>query len=128
MSLKSPLGRALGRGSAHNGSGHWRAQRLTALAILPLGLWFALAVLRLPAFDYHTVDAWLAAPGHALPVLLLFLALVYHSSLGLQVVVEDYVHHAGLRAATLAGVWLAHAALAVAGVYSVFRIAAGAAA
>jgi succinate dehydrogenase / fumarate reductase membrane anchor subunit len=123
MSLKSPLGRVLGRGSAGTGTEHWLGQRLSAVAMVPLTLWFALSLLALPALDFHAVNAWVVAPLHAVLLVLLLVALVYHSSLGTQVVVEDYVHSPALRAATLVFLRLSHIVLAVAGIFAVFLIA-----
>lgn len=123
MSLKSPLGRVLGLGSAGAGTEHWLGQRLSAVALVPLSVWLAVSLLALPALDFYTVNAWVAAPLHAILLLLLVVALVYHSALGTQVVVEDYVHNAGWRVALLVLVRLAHVFLVVAGVFAVFLIA-----
>ena len=123
MSLKSPLGRVLGLGSAGTGTEHWLGQRLSAVAMVPLTLWFALSVLALPALDFPAVSAWVAAPLHAVLLVLLIVALVYHSSLGTQVVAEDYIHGSGLRVAVLTVLRLSHVALAVAGIFAVLLIA-----
>jgi succinate dehydrogenase / fumarate reductase membrane anchor subunit len=123
MSLKSPLGRVLGLGSAGTGTEHWLGQRLSAIAMVPLTLWFAISLLTLTSLDFYSVSAWVAVPLHAILLVLLVLAVVYHSGLGTQVVVEDYVHGPGLRAASLVALRLIHVALAVAGVFAVFLIA-----
>jgi len=123
MSLKSPLGRVLGLGAAGAGTEHWLAQRLTAVAMVPLTLWFAVSVISLPSLDFYSMTAWVAAPLHAVLLSLLVVALVYHSSLGTQVVAEDYVHAPGMRVAILASLRLLHFGLAVAGVFAVFLIA-----
>ena len=123
MSLKSPLGRVLGLGSAGTGTEHWLGQRLSAVAMVPLTLWFAISLLTLPSLDFYSVTAWVAAPLHAVLLILLVLALVYHSSLGTQVVAEDYVHAPGLRVAVLTALRLLHVGLAVAGIFAVFLIA-----
>lgn len=123
MSLKSPVGLVLGLGSAGTGTEHWLGQRLSAVAMVPLTLWFALSLLTLPVLDFHAVSAWVAASLHAVLLVLLVLALVYHSSLGTQVVVEDYVHAPGLRATTLILLRLLHVALAVSGIFAVVLIA-----
>jgi succinate dehydrogenase / fumarate reductase membrane anchor subunit len=96
---------------------------LSAVALVPLTIWFVVSLLTLPALDFYTVNAWGAAPLHALLLALLVLVLVYHSSLGVQVVAEDYVHTASLRAAVLMLLRLLHVTLAVAGVFAVFLIA-----
>ena len=123
MSLKSPLGRVLGLGSAGAGTEHWIGQRLSAVAMVPLTLWFALSLLSLPSLDFYSVNAWAGAPLHALLLLLLVLALVFHSSLGTQVVAEDYIHAPGRRVVVLALLRLLHVALAVAGLFAVFLVA-----
>lgn len=123
MSLKSPLGRVLGLGSAGTGTEHWLGQRLSAIAMVPLTLWFAISLLTLPSLDFYSVTAWVAAPLHAVLLILLVVALVYHSSLGTQVVAEDYLHAPGLRVAVLTVLRLLHVGLAVAGVFAVFLIA-----
>lgn len=123
MSLKSPLGRVLGLGSAGTGTEHWLGQRLSALAMVPLTLWFAISLLTLPSLDFYSVTAWVASPLHAVLLVLLVVALVYHSSLGTQVVAEDYVHAPGRRATVLIVLRLLHVGLAVAGIFAVFLIA-----
>lgn len=123
MSLKSPLGRVLGHGSAGTGTGHWIAQRISAVALVPLTLWFAFSLLTLPTLDFYSVTAWVAAPLNTILLALLVMALAYHSSLGTQVVAEDYVHAPGVRVIVLTILRLAHAALAVAGIFAVFLIA-----
>lgn len=128
MSLKSPIGRALGLGSAGSGTGHWWAQRLTAVAMIPLTLWFAVSLLLLETLDYYAVVAWLSDPLSAVLLVLLVLVLVYHSSLGTQVVVEDYIHEPAARVIALGVLWLLHVALAVAGVFAVIDVAIGVAA
>ncbi len=123
MSLRSPIGRALGRGSAKSGVSHWWVQRLTAVALVPLTVWFAFAVVHLPTSDYEAVRAWVASGINPVLLLQLIGALAWHSALGVQVVLEDYVHAKGLKLAALLASTLLHALLAVAGVYAVLRIA-----
>ena len=123
MSLRSPLRRVLGLGSARAGTDHWLGQRLSAVALVPLTLWFAISLLMLPTLDFQVVNAWGASLLHALLLVLLVVALVYHSSLGTQVVAEDYIHTPGTRAVVLVVLRLIHIALAVAGVFAVLLIA-----
>ena len=92
MSLRSPLGRVLGAGSARDGTVHWWAQRVSAVALIPLTLWFFWSLLLLPSLDYATVRTWLSVPFSALLAVLLVAVTAYHSYLGTNVVVEDYVH------------------------------------
>ncbi len=91
-SLRSPLGRVRGLGSAKEGVGHWWAQRVTAIALIPLSLWFVVSVLALAGKSYEESVSFFFAPHHAVPMVLLVVALFHHAQLGLQVVIEDYVH------------------------------------
>jgi len=125
MSLQAPLARVLGLGSAKEGTGHWWAQRLTAVGLVPLTLWFIFSVIGMPHGNYEIVTAWIAEPINAIGLILLVMTLVYHSDLGLQVVIEDYVHGAA-GVVTLIVVKFVHIVLAVAGIYSIVVIAVGA--
>jgi succinate dehydrogenase / fumarate reductase membrane anchor subunit len=128
MSLRSPLGRVLGRGAARNGVRHWWQQRLTSIALVPLALWFAVSLLSLPSFGHGTLVAWMSQSWTALLLILLVLIAAWHSQLGVRVVVEDYVHDAGVRTLTLVVIGFAHVLLASAGVFAVLKVAFGAAA
>ena len=99
MSLRSDLGRVKGLGSAKQGVHHWRAQRLSALALLPLSLWFVTALMGLVTAPHSAVVAWIAQPPITVLLLALVLALFWHLQLGLQVVIEDYVHRHGVQIA-----------------------------
>lgn len=125
MSTRSPLGQALGPGSARSGFAHWWGQRLSAAALVPLGLWFVFSVLTLSTADYQAVALWVAAPLHAILLILLLVTLLYHSSLGVQAVVEDYVHHGPTKVISLVLVNFVHIVLAVAGIYSVVALSLG---
>ena len=123
MSLRSPLGRVLGAGSARSGTGHWWAQRLSAVALLPLTLWFFWSLLLLPNLDYATMHTWLSVPLSALLAVLLVAVTAYHSYLGTNVVVEDYVHaHASKL---FLGVLLrfVYVLCAAAGILAILRVA-----
>jgi len=128
MSLRAPLRRVLGAGSAHEGVHHWWAQRLTSVALVPLTAWFAVSLLTLPSFDHATVSAWMHGSATALLLILLVLVGTWHSQLGLRVIVEDYVRGAGARTVTLALLTFLHALLAAAGVLAVLKVALGGAA
>ena len=92
MDMQSDLARARGLGSAKEGVGHWWAQRLTAVALVPLSLWFVISALNLGGLDLAGFKAWLNAPGNLLLMTLFIMVAFYHMQLGLQVVVEDYIH------------------------------------
>jgi len=123
MSLRSPLGRVLGMGSARDGTGHWWAQRVTAIALVPLTLWFFLSLLLLPALDYETVRAWLAQPLSGLLALLSIAVLTYHSYLGTTVIVEDYVHGAPAKVVSLMLLRFLYVLCGGAGVLAILRVA-----
>lgn len=101
MNLRSPLGRVRGLGSAKSGTEHWWAQRLTALALIPLSLWFVASLAAMAGADYATVRAWVDSPLVAALLILLICATFYHAYLGVQVVIEDYVHAEALKVAAL---------------------------
>ena len=125
MSLRSPLGRVLGTGSAKEGSGHWWAQRLSAVALIPLTLWFFFSLLLLPELDYLTVHAWISVPMCSFLAVLLVSVLTYHSYLGTQVVVEDYVHANGAKLLLLLLLRFAYVLCGGAGIFAILRIAFG---
>ena len=128
MSLRSPLGRVLGAGSAKRGVHHWWMQRLTSVALVPLSIWFVVSLLSLPSFDHAIVAAWMSQSWTALLLVLFVLVGAWHSQLGVRVVVEDYVHATGVRTLTLVVVTFAHALLAAAGVFAILKVAFGSAA
>lgn len=90
---QTPLKRARGLGSAREGVGHWWAQRLTAIALIPLSLWFLWLIIALDTSDYASIRASFAQPLHAIPLMVFVWALFHHGQLGVQVVIEDYVHY-----------------------------------
>jgi succinate dehydrogenase / fumarate reductase membrane anchor subunit len=121
-SWRSPLGRVRGRGSAKEGVAHWWVQRLTSVALIPLGCWFVVSLLALPALDYATVADWLGNAWTAVLMVLFVLVAAWHSQLGVQVIIEDYVHESGMKTLSIALSSFAHVLLAAAGVLAVLRI------
>ena len=126
MSLRSPMGRVLGLGAAKKGVGHWWSQRVTSVALTVLALWFVASLLRFDSFGYGVVTAWMGEPLNAVLLSLLVLTTAYHSQLGVQVVVEDYVAHQGLKIVTMLLLNFMHVALAAVGLFAVLRVAFGA--
>jgi succinate dehydrogenase / fumarate reductase, membrane anchor subunit len=124
MSLRSPLGRVIGLGSAKEGVHHWWLQRLTSVALVPLTVWFTVSLLSLPSLDHRTVIAWMAQSWTSLLLILFVLIGTWHSQLGLRVVIEDYVH-GGAKTVVLVFVTFAHALIAVAGVFAILKVAFG---
>jgi len=123
MSLRSPLGKVLGRGSAKQGVSHWWAQRVTAIALIPLTLWFAFQLVHLPTANYDEVRAWVASGLNPVWLMLFIGAVAWHSALGVQVVIEDYIPKKGAKVTALLASTFLHVVVAVAGSYAVLRIA-----
>lgn len=121
---RSPLARAIGPGSAKSGVEHWWAERASAIALIPLTLWFMASVIAHTGGDHAGFIAWLGTPHVAVLMISLLVALFYHTALGLQVIIEDYLHSWSRFAALIAvrfGCWI----LAIAGIVATLRIALG---
>lgn len=125
MSFRTPLKQALGLGASHSGTAHWWAQRTTAVALVPLFIWFIIGLVRHSEADYASAQAWLGAPIPAVLMILFLATTFYHGALGLQVVLEDYVDHKLARRALVVLVKFAAVILAVAGIFAVLSIAFG---
>ena len=97
MSLRTPLARAKGLGPSGEGSHHWWVQRLTAIALIPLSIWFAFSIVHYIGQSHDDVLAWIATPHVALLLVLFLGFMFFHAQLGLQVVIEDYIHSEGLK-------------------------------
>ena len=93
--METPLGRVRGLGSAEAGAEHWWHERLTSIAAFLLFVWFIASLFRLPDLDHRTLALWLSSPLAAVPMILLIAATFWHLKMGLQVVIEDYVHDEG---------------------------------
>ena len=125
MSLRSPLSRARGLGSAKSGVHHFWMQRVSAVALIPLTLWFVFSVAQLSAGSYPEALHWVSSPSVAVVLALYIAALLYHSMLGVQVVIEDYVSSEGRKLAALLLSKFAHVLVAAAGIFAVLKIALG---
>jgi succinate dehydrogenase / fumarate reductase membrane anchor subunit len=121
-SLRSPLGHVRGLGSAKDGTAHWWAQRVTAIALVPLSIWFVAIVVRYAGAPWDVQTKWMGAPFNAALLLLLVAAVLYHAVLGMQVVIEDYVHHEGLKIASLLAMKALAWILFVMVAFSLFRL------
>jgi succinate dehydrogenase / fumarate reductase membrane anchor subunit len=125
MSLRSPLNRVLGMGSAKDGTGHWWAQRVTAIALVPLTLWLGFSLLALPDLYFETVRTWLSVPISGFLAVLLVTVLSYHSYLGTQVIVEDYVAAAGSKVLILLLLKFLYVLCAGIGIFAILRVVFG---
>ena len=121
--MRSPLRRARELGAAKQGIEHWWVQRVTAIALVPLMLWLLVVLIGGVGRSYTTAVTWLRAPLTTILMVLLLIALFYHTALGLQVVIEDYVHSDRAKIPMLVLVRLACFAFAVAGIVAILRIA-----
>ncbi|MEO7071531.1 MAG: succinate dehydrogenase, hydrophobic membrane anchor protein [Rhodanobacter sp.] len=121
--LRHPLKVARGLGASHTGVHHWWVQRVTAAALVLLGVWFVIVVLRLLGADYVTARATLAQPWNALLMIAFVVATFWHATLGLQVVIEDYVHTRWKEVVALVTVYFLAVIGALASVLAVLRIA-----
>ncbi len=123
--MRSGLGRARGLGSAKTGAAHWFAERVSSIALVPLTLWFVLAVFRLAGAPRAAVGAWLASPFNAALMLALVLITFQHSAMGLQVVMEDYIHAEKTRLGAILAMKAVTAILALMSVIAVLKLAIG---
>jgi succinate dehydrogenase / fumarate reductase membrane anchor subunit len=124
--VKSPLNQVLGLGSAKEGTSHWWHQRLTAVALVPLGFWFVASMAALDLASYEAVVSWIRQPLQAVLLTLTASCIIYHSWLGVRVVVEDYIGAKGAKVVALSLSSFAHVFLAAACLFAIFKVALGA--
>ena len=125
MSIRTPLARVRGLGSAKQGVRHFWHQRVTALALIPLVIWFVWALTSHVGADYQTVRAWLSTPLTTILMLFLIIACFYHMRLGVQVVIEDYIHSEPGRLALLVLNSFVAYGLGIACIFAVLKISLG---
>ena len=125
MKFRTPLARVRGLGSAKAGTHHWWMQRLTAVALVPLSLWFVASLIRVVSADHATVIAWLHSPLVAILCCALIVAIFYHGQLGLQTVLEDYVHAEWRKLVSIVLMKLVSLLLAATCLFAVLSIAFG---
>ena len=123
--LRTPLARARGLGSARDGLKHWWAQRLTAIALIPLIVWFAISLVMLSGADYDIARAWIGSPLVMVLLILTIVVGLHHGQLGLQVVIEDYIHGDGWKLALIVAVRFVAVIFGLAAVVSILRIGFG---
>ena len=123
--LRSPLARARGHGSARDGLHHWWAQRLTAIALIPLVVWFAISLVMLSGADYDIARAWIGSPLVMVLLILTICVGLHHGQLGLQVVIEDYIHGDGWKLALIVAMRFIAVIFGLAAIVAVLRIGFG---
>ena len=122
MSLRNPLSQAEGLGSAKEGVAHWWAQRLTSVALAPLGLWLAFSLAYLPDLSHPILIDWLAKPVPSVLMLAFVIIACYHMVLGLQVIIEDYIHCPWLKISSLIVTKFGTFLLALAGSTAILKL------
>ena len=125
QSMRNPLARVRGLGSAKEGVHHWWAQRLTAIALVPLTIWFVISIAGLAGVDHAGAVAWIGSAPVAVLLVLVIAAVYWHAQLGVQVVIEDYVHNEAVKLTALIALKFAAIALGVASIFAVLRLAFG---
>lgn len=123
-SLQTPLHKVQGLGASHSGTGHFWRQRITAVALVPLGLWFAFAMLGLAGTNEVVVLSFLAKPWNALLMAAFAVTLLYHMVLGLQDILDDYVHTAGMKVFLRIAILAVAIATGATSLFALIRIAA----
>jgi succinate dehydrogenase / fumarate reductase membrane anchor subunit len=123
--LRSPLNRARGLGSAKSGVHHFWVQRLTAVALIPLVIWFAVSLVMLSGADYGMARAWIGSPVVMVLLILTIVIGLHHGQLGIQVVIEDYVHNDGVKLALIVGVKFIAVLFGLAATVAIMRIGFG---
>jgi succinate dehydrogenase / fumarate reductase membrane anchor subunit len=126
MNKGTEIGEVRGLGSAHHGAGHWVLMQATSAGALITCAYLVISFLLLPDLSYPTVTGWMKDLGPSFAIALLIVAVFWHSRLGLQVLVEDYVEHSGRRFAAMLVINLAAFAGAAFGLLCLIRIALGA--
>jgi len=123
VSLRTPLGSVLGQGTAKSGVHHWWMQRVSAVALVPLTVWLLCSLLRLPLGNFVLVAHWMSTGWRPLWLVLTVLVMAWHSALGVQVVIEDYVHGKLAKPLLLMAANFFHVVVAATGVFAVLRMA-----
>lgn len=123
MQMRSSLGKVRGLGSTKSGVVHWWAQRVTAVALVPLSIWFVIAAIGLVGADYGTFQDWISLHGNLILTIAFTVVLFHHAQLGLQVVIEDYVHGEALKVASIVAVKFVAAMCAISIIFAALRVA-----
>lgn len=118
--LRSPLGKAKGSGAAGHGASHWLHQRITAVALVPLFIWFVVTVMRIVQGDSTDLQMILTSPLNGILLVTMMLVTLYHGMIGMQVIIEDYVHHCCFKATLMLLMYFITGLTAVTGLYVIF--------
>ena len=123
--MRTAIGQVRGLGAAKEGVGHWKMQRITAVANVILAVWFVVHAVSMSGASYADWLLWFQSPYRATVMILLVASMFYHAKLGVQVVIEDYVHSEGLKIASLTALTLACIGFATVCIVSILMLAAG---
>ena len=123
MSLRTDLAKVRGLGSAKEGSAHWWSQRVTAVALVPLISWFVASIISLVGAQQAVVQAWVATPWVSVLLILLCIAMFHHLQLGMQVILEDYIHVEWLKIASVMLIKFLAVALFLASIFAILKVA-----
>lgn len=125
MSYQSPLARVRGLGASKNGVSHWWSQRITAVVLVPLSIWFVVSLVSLVGADHAAVVAWIKSPAIIVFLVLFIVATLHHAQLGLQVVIEDYVHSEVAKVISLLLVKFVAVVLGLTAIFDLLKISFG---
>lgn len=123
MNLRTPLGRVRGLGSAKEGTNHWWALRATSVTLVPLSLWFVISLMSVAHADYAAAIEWVGKPWNSALLVVFLVSMFYHAILGMEEVLQDYVHHEGLKVAAILVMKFVLTVVGAAAVIAVLRIA-----
>ncbi len=123
--LNSTLAKAKGLGSTHEGTEHFIQQRITALALIPLVLWFCFSLAMLPDMGYVSLTNWVQAPINSILLIITIIVSFYHLQLGLQVIIEDYISDYFIKLSSIILMKFVCILLAISGLFSTLKIAIG---
>ncbi len=124
-SYRTPLGRARGLGAAHHGASHWLAERVSAIALVPLVLWMVFGILRLASLDYQGAVLWVSEPLNAVLMVLLTATAYWHMHAGMRVIVEDYIHKTLTKAVLLVLNMFVSVLVGSLAIFSILKVALG---
>ncbi len=124
-SLRSALGKTRGLGSAKLGTEHFLIQRLSAILLIPLGIWFCFSIASIPQMDYANFVNWLSSPISTSLMILTVMMCYYHAYLGLQIVIEDYVSDHAVRFSVILAVQILSILMTVISIVSILKVTLG---